>query len=90
MWIVPQTLSGWLKDSSRYLNIEEPEDFKYSNGRLNNFKKRYHNILQTIAGESGSVDKVKVEEDRKLLNEKDNFSRKQNQHMKSCMYDKLT
>ena len=45
---------------------------KISHGRLNNFKKRYHITLQTIAGEPGSVDKVKVEEDRKrkLLNEK--------------------
>ena len=43
------------------------KDFKYSNGWLNNFKKRYHITLQTIVGESGSVDKVKVEEDRKLL-----------------------
>ena len=118
--IAPQTLSGWLKDSSKYLNIEEPDDFnirlriakypaleeclalwhsyqvsknipvcdemliekakdyfgplcdvdeafKYSIGWLNNFKKRHHITLQTIAGESGSVDKVKVEEDRKLL-----------------------
>jgi hypothetical protein len=118
--IAPQTLGGWLKDSSKYLNIEEPDDFnirlriakypgleeclavwhsyqvsknvpvcdemliekakdyfgplcgvdkhfKYSNGWLNNFKKRYHITLQTIVGESGSVDKVKVEEDRKLL-----------------------
>jgi len=118
--IAPQTLCGWLKDSSKYLNIEEPDDFnirlriakypaleeclavwhsyqvsknipvcdemliekakdyfgplcgvdkdfKYSNGWLSNFKKRYHITLQTIAGESGSVDKLKVEEDRKLL-----------------------
>ena len=102
--IAPQTLGGWLKDSSKYLNIEEPDDFnirlriakypaleeclavwhsyqvsknipvcdemliekakdyfgplcgvdkdfKYSNGWLSNFKKRYHITLQTIAGE---------------------------------------
>ena len=25
--IAPQTLSGWLKDKFKYLNIEEPDDF---------------------------------------------------------------
>jgi len=103
--IAPQTLSGWLKDKSKYLNIEESNDFnirlrnakypeleeclagwysyqvsknisvsdemllekakdyfgplcdvdeafKYSIGWLNNFKKRHHITLQTIAGES--------------------------------------
>ena len=75
---------------------------KISHGRLNNFKKRYRITLQTIAGELGSVYKVKIEEDRKrkLLNEKKTpveieeeleisteNEQKQNQPMKSCMID---
>ena len=62
---------------------------------------KHYNII-TIAGEPGSVDKVKVEEDRKrkLLNEKKTpveieeeleisteNEQKQNQPMKSCMID---
>ena len=41
--------------------------FKYSNGWVQNFKKRYHLSLRTICAESGSVKKETLDRDRELV-----------------------